>query len=257
MKVSTRNLFSFTVSTTGLLVVLLFWSLMARSFNPLILPSPGETWAALKEISISGALFSNLIITIRRTLIGYGSAILLGSLLAILFHYSKILRWFFRPLITVIQTIPPVIWLALAVIWFGIADDLTPVFLIFMVTMPVIFVNFFSGLDDIDYNLIEMARVYKCSRYQVIFNIFLPALIPQLIAAINIGLAFAWKSTVFAEYLGSSKGIGFALSMANSNLETDRLFAWAIVLVALMFTFDYLILKKVQRYVTRWNRNGK
>lgn len=243
------------ISTTGLLVVLLFWHLMAMRFNPLIFPSPLETYHALRDLYLSGELYNDTLVTVQRTLSGYGAAIIGGLLLAVILKTNDIWQYFFRPIITIIQTIPPVVWLVLAIIWFGIADNLTPVFLIFVVTFPVIFINIFSGIDSIDQNLVEMARLYHCDKKQIFFGIYLPALVPHLVSAISIGLAFAWKATIFAEFFGSSSGIGFALSMANSNLETDKLFAWAVILIGLMLIFEYLILQPVRRYVTRWNQN--
>ncbi|MFW5971885.1 MAG: ABC transporter permease [Bacillota bacterium] len=245
----------FLVGTIGILVVLIFWAVLSKRFHPLILPSPGETFAAIKELLGSGKLFSNVFITVRRTFIGYSLAILAGSLLAFILKSSRFWQYFFRPLITIIQTTPPVLWIALAVIWFGIADDLTPIFLIFIVTFPIIFVNVFSGLDSIDKGLVEMARFYRTSHRKILFWIYLPSLIPHLVSAASIGLAFAWKSTIFAEFIGSSSGIGFELSMANSNLHTEKLFAWAIVLIFLMLFLEYGLIQPLKAYVTRWNKD--
>lgn len=249
----TFNLRKFLLSAAGILVVLIFWALISLNYNPLILPSPVETLRAVQFLSNSGELWVNIIITLKRTIIGYTLAIVVGFLLALLLKSSDFWQYVFRPLITVVQTTPPVIWLVLAIIWFGIADNLTPVFLIFVVTCPVIFINIFSGLDSINLQLVEMARVYRCPRSKIIKNIYLPSLIPHLISAASIGLSFAWKSSIFAEFIGSSSGIGFALSMANSNLETDKLFAWALILVLLMLIFEYGILQPIRAYVTRWS----
>ncbi|HMA59318.1 MAG TPA: ABC transporter permease [Halanaerobiales bacterium] len=240
------------LSTTGFLVVLLIWIYYSRQMNPLILPSPLQTFNAFIDIYQSGNLFNNLFITIRRTIIGYGAALIIGFMIALILNKSNTLYTITRPIITVIQTTPPVIWLALAVIWFGIADNLTPIFLIFIVTLPIIFVNIFEGLQDIDQNLIEMAEVYKADRQEIFFDIYVPSLIPYIFSALSIGMAFAWKSTIFAEFLGSNSGVGFALSMANSNLNTDKLFAWGIILILLMLAVEYLIIKPVQKKATRW-----
>ena len=242
-------------STVGIMVILIIWHFAAASFNPLILPSPGETWQALKEISRSGQLIVNLLITLRRTLLGYSAAIFSGLLLAVFLNASRFWRYLFRPIITIIQVIPPVIWLVLAVIWFGIADDITPIFLIFIVTLPVIFLNIYTGLEGIDLKLIEMATVYQVSKQQIILNIYIPSLVNQLVSAVSIGLAIAWKAAIFAEFLGSSAGIGFALSMANSNLETEELFGWTLVLIGLMLIFEYLLIRPLQQYATRWRQN--
>ncbi len=256
MKNFTSNKFyALVLSTSGFLVVLFIWGIFARNTNSLILPAPRETLLALKKLLYTGELYHNLLITVKRTMLGYGFALITGILLSLLLHKNKILQLILRPLITVIQTTPPVIWIVLAVIWFGIAEDLTPVFLIFTVTFPIIFINLFEGLQDISKELIEMAEVYSWNKKQVYLHIYYPALIPHLVSAVSIGFAFAWKSSVFAEFVGSASGVGFALSMANSNLQTAKLFAWAIVLVVLMLIIEYIIIKPVQKTVTRWRKD--
>ena len=245
------------ISTISFWMVLIGWMILADNFNPLILPSPVQVIDALITLFKSGELQHHFFISIQRTFIGYSSAVIFGCGLALLLAKSWILRKVFRPLITVIQSTPPIIWLVLAVIWFGISDDLTPIFLIFIVSLPIIFINIYEGIKSIDEELIEMAYVFNSSRKKILREIYLPSLMPHLLSALSIAFAFAWKSTVFAEYLGSASGIGYALSMANSNLETAELFAWAIILVVFMLVVEYLILAPLQTRVMRWRENGK
>lgn len=241
------------LGTTSLLVVLILWGLLSTKYHPLLLPSPLETLKALINMSRTGVLWVNILITLRRTVYGYGLALLVGGSLALVLKWSPFWQAVMRPVVTIIQIIPPVIWMVLAVLWFGIADDLTPVFLIFIVTFPITFVNIFGGLDSINLELVEMAQVYQVSQKKIVTEVYLPALIPHLAACISVGISFAWKSTIFAEFMGSSSGVGFALSMANANLETDKLFAWAVILVVLMLICEYGILQPIQRKVMRWS----
>ncbi|MEJ6951822.1 ABC transporter permease [Natronospora cellulosivora (SeqCode)] len=246
---------SLVISTTALIVVLIFWNILSRRFHPFILPSPFETYLAIIDLWRSGELQRNILITFRRTVISYFFAVVSALIFALLLKKNGFMRDFFRPLITVIQITPPIVLLAFALIWFGVADDLTPMFLIFLVSFPIIFINVFAGIDGIDMNLLEMAKVYCCSRKKIFFNIYLPSLLPHLFSAISIGLAFAWKSTIFAEFIASSSGVGFALSMANSNLQTEKLFAWAIILIIFMMFFEYGLLNPIRVYLTRWSGN--
>ena len=245
------------ISTISFWVVLISWMILADNFNPLILPSPAQVVDALFTLLKTGELQHHFFISIRRTFIGYISAVIFGFSLALILAKSWILRKIIRPLITVIQSTPPIIWLVLAVIWFGISDNLTPIFLIFIVSLPIVFINIYEGIKSIDKELIEMASVFNSSRKKILKEIYLPSLMPYLLSALSIAFAFAWKSTVFAEYLGSSSGIGYALSMANSNLETAELFAWGIILVIFMLIVEYLILAPLQSKVMRWKDNGK
>jgi len=132
------------ISTISFWMVLIGWMILADNFNPLILPSPVQVIDALITLFKSGELQHHFFISIQRTFIGYSSAVIFGCGLALLLAKSWILRKVFRPLITVIQSTPPIIWLVLAVIWFGISDDLTPIFLIFIVSLPIIFINIYE-----------------------------------------------------------------------------------------------------------------
>lgn len=240
------------ISAAGILAVLALWQALAAKYPPLILPSPVETLEALVELWQSGRLWANSLITFQRTLAGFGLAFLAGIAVALTLHAFSFCRWMLQPLITIVQIIPPVVWIILAVIWFGVAKDTTVIFLVFVVTFPVVFINVFSGFGGIDAKLVEMAEVYRCSPAQVIIHIYLPSLLPHLVSAASVGLAFAWKSAVFAEFIGSSSGVGFALSMAYSNLETEKVFAWTVILIVVMFAFEYGVLGAAKRRATRW-----
>jgi NitT/TauT family transport system permease protein len=158
-------------------------------------------------------------------------------------------------LITIVQATPPVVWVSLAVVWFGVADDLTPIFLIFIVSLPVIFVNIFQGLEEMNTDLIEMARAYSTPRLRILKEIYLPSLLPALVSALSVAFAFAWKSSVFAEFIASSSGIGYQLSRANSMMATDRLFAWTIILILFMLFVEYYLLEKLKEHVSRWKND--
>ncbi len=238
-----------------LIVIFLIWERGAAGLNSLILPSIGETYQALKEIAVSGILMESFLITLRRTVTAYGLAVIAGIILALLLHRFSLLQRTFRPLITIIQSTPPVVWVSLAVVWFGVADDLTPIFLIFIVSMPVIFVNIYQSLEEMNTDLIEMARAYSTPRFRILKEIYLPSLLPALVSALSVAFAFAWKSSVFAEFIASSSGIGYQLSRANSMLATDRLFAWTIILILFMLFVEYYLLEKLKEHVSRWKND--
>jgi len=238
-----------------LIILILIWEQSAAGMNSLILPSVGETYQALKELAETGVLYRSFFITLERTVIAYTMAVIVGIVLALLMHRFSFFKRAFRPLITLIQATPPVVWIALAVIWFGVAEDLTPIFLIFIVSMPVIFVNIFQGIEEMNTDLIEMAEAYSTPRLRILKEIYLPSLLPSLVSALSIAFAFAWKSSVFAEFIGSSSGIGYQLSRANSMLATDKLFAWTIVLLLFMVFVEYYLLEKLKARVSRWKND--
>src|SRR6056297_2573355 len=96
-----------------LLLFFFLWNQMAAHFNALILPSPAETFAELNSIVKNGVLLRSLLITLKRTLIGYLAAIILGSVLAVRMKKFNFLKRALRPFITIIQAAPPVVWIAM------------------------------------------------------------------------------------------------------------------------------------------------
>lgn len=249
MKSSINNLFKKSIGLTGFVILIVVWSLFSRGVNPIVLPSPLEVGRALFDLGKSGELWGNFFITFKRTLIGFTIAFLAGMSIAFLIRKSSLLRQILNPLISFIQANPPVVWLVLAVIWFGIAQEITPIFIIFIIVFPIILINFLEGLDSFDEELIQMAKVFNCKETKIFFHILIPGISPCIISSARIGIAFAWKSTVLAEYLGSSSGVGFMLSMANSLLDTSRVFAWALVLILTILGLEYLIISPIRKKV--------
>ncbi len=257
MRNFTDSLLTKSLGLSGIVILVVVWSLFSRGINSLILPSPLEVGKALIELARNGELWGNFLITFKRTLIGFIIAFLAGVGIALLMKKIFVFRRIFQPLIIFIQTTPPVIWLVFAVLWFGIAQDITPIFIIFIIVFPIILINFLEGLDSPNEELIQMAKVYNCKKTKLFFNILLPGITPSLISSAKIGLAFAWKSTVLAEFLGSSSGVGFMLSVANNLLDTAKVFAWALILILAMLALEYLVINPVKKKVNLWAEYAK
>ncbi|MCK4523189.1 ABC transporter permease subunit, partial [Candidatus Aerophobetes bacterium] len=98
----------------------------------------------------------------------------------------------------------------------------------------------------------QMAKVFGSKRKRILFHILLPGMSPLIISSARAGVAFAWKSTVLAEFLGSSSGIGFMLSTANNLLDTSQVFAWALILILAMLGLEYLVIDPVRGRINRW-----
>ena len=236
----------------GLGGIFLLWSILSASYHPLIFPSPREAWQALGDLWEEGSLVPSIAITLHRTLYGYGLALLIGFSLAAFSRIGAFWQALLKPVLAVVQIIPPVVWTILAVIWFGISGGGAPVFLIFIVTLPLAFSQAAAGLEGIDRRLVEMSQVYRCRKSRVLRDIYLPALVPHLAATLGVGFSFAWKAAIFAEFMGSTSGVGFLLSTANSNLDTERVFAWVVVLAVLMLICEYGLLIPLRRRAARW-----
>lgn len=233
----------------SLAILFLAWQRVAGSLSPLVLPGPGATWARFTVLWRQGLIVQQLLISLRRTLAGFLLAYGMALALGVSMHRWHLLKYVFQPWLVAVQVVPAVVWLVLAVLWFGIAREMTPVFVVFIVCLPVVLVQIQEGLDAIPQELVDLAALEPMGVIRYTFNVTWPCLKPFLLSAATLGFSFAWRSVVFAEFVASNSGLGYQLSRSYYNLATDEVFAWTIVLVALMWLWQGLV-------VNRWRHEG-
>jgi len=127
------------------------------------------------------------------------------------------------------------------------------VFVTFLMVFPIIVQNFIEGMKSIDQDLLEMADIYRIRSWRRIVYLYLPSLAPFLAAGVSNGLGIAWKVIIAAEVLSyPALGIGTQMDTARVYLQTDKVFAWTIVVVLLGLCFDYLLDSLIKKLFTRW-----
>ncbi|MFZ2853995.1 MAG: ABC transporter permease [Rhodocyclaceae bacterium] len=238
----------------SLLLLFAAWEAVSMAYSPLILPDPGTTLATLYRLAESGAAWPELAVTARRALSGLALAVFAGSLLGLAAGVSPTASMLARPLVTVLLGTPPVAWLVLAMLWFG-ASDGTPVFTVFIACFPVIFVGALQGTRTLDRQLKDMARVFRLPARMKFFDLYLPHVISYLFPAWITALGTAWKVVVMAELLASSDGVGAALAVSRSHLDTAATLAWIGAVVGSLLAVEYLLLEPVKRELERWRAN--
>jgi len=222
------------------------WQVLSLFYNPLILPSPSETLAALGKMATSGELSSRAAVTIGRGLAGFALAAALGTLLGLALGFSKRLESAFRPALVAMQATPLVSWLILAIIWLGLNGSV-PVFIVFITTLPLVMINTYHGVKEIDPALVEMAGVFGISGKRMVMEVYLPQISPFLLAGFSAALGTTWKAVAMAELFSTRDGIGAGLAVARINLETDDIFALTLMLVAIGLLADRLLMRLAAR----------
>lgn len=240
-------------SLASMFIFAALWQLTAETLGSLILPTPGETLRTVLGLWSGGELWPELQITARRALSGYGLALLVGSLLGGLAGSSMTASVLARPLVTLLVGTPPIAWLILALLWFG-AGDGTPVFTVFIACFPVIFVGALQGTRTLDGQLREVARVFRLPRWMTVRDVYLPHVVSYLFPAWITALGTAWKVVVMAELLANSDGVGAALAVTRSHLDTAASMAWIVALVGSLLAVEYLLLEPIKRHVEAWRQ---
>ncbi len=234
------------------LALLAIWQLYARSgaVDAFILPAPTDVAQALWRDR--GLLWDNLLVTAQEVGLGVLAALVLGFGLAVALHFSAVLRRGTYPLLVASQAVPIVIIAPLLVVWFGFGIVPKLAIIALVCFFPVV-VTTLDALGSVDPDQIKLLRTLDASRWQAFRYAELPAALPAALSGAKIAVAVAVIGAVFAEYAGSSSGLGHLMLQAIPQLETPRAYA-AVVLLALFAVSLFAALTLAERRLVPWAR---
>ncbi len=247
---------SVVYTLAGAAAIIVVWQLLSLFVSEVYIASPAATVRALAGLAWGSALWIQLLITLERLVIGLVVGATVGWILGIGAGLDSRLRSFLEPVRWVGMTIPVVIIAGLALLWFGLGN-FTVMFVVGLIVLPIMYVNTVEGLQAIDRGLVEMGRVYRFSRVLLLREVYLPGVASPAIAGLTLATGIAVRAVVLAEVLAAASGIGHAFSRASSLLDTPQLFAWVLVLLALMAAIEFGVLRPVRRRVMRWRKAGR
>lgn len=236
----------------GILLLVLLWQLLSEQYPQVLVPSPYETWQGLVIIWTSGALGDNLKISFQRQIIGMSIGLLIGLSSGMLAGWFSRLELLLQPLVSLLLAMPPIILAVMAMVWFGMGTRMT-IFLVALLVFPIMHTNTVEGFKSIDPAIIQMASVYRLPLPLAISKIYIPGMLHSLIAGFSMGAASSIRLTVMAELLGAREGMGQQIAISRSYLETEQLFAWVLVLLVILASLEFVLIRPLQR----WSNRGK
>ena len=217
----------------------------------MILPGPRATLRALGELLETGELGSALAVTILRALAGFGAAVITGFTLGGLAGLSRTASLLARPYITVLLGTPPIAWLVLALLWFGSGNG-TPIFTVFVACLPILFACALQGARTLDGAIKRLASAFRLPLSMRIRDVYVPHMISYLVPGIVTALGVSWKVAIMAELLASSDGVGAALAITRSQLDTAGTLAWLTASVVILLAVEYLLLEPIKQRTEQW-----
>ena len=240
----------------GLFIVLLvLWQLVSMYMldkrTAVLLPAPTEVVKAFWQLLASGDLLMHMRDSLRREFIAFLWA-LSAVPLGIAMGWSKTIDEQVDPLIEVLRPVPPLAWIPLSILWFGIGDVQNQ-FIIFLGMFFPILLNTISGVKSIEPNLIRAARCLGANERRVLKRVVLRAALPQIITGIRIGLGVGWMALVAAELVGANSGLGFLINDARTLLRTDIVIVGMITIGVVGLVIDRTI-RLLGKRAMPWSR---
>lgn len=222
----------------GALFWLALWWIISLIINKeLLVPSPAQTMAVLGALLAQPSFWLAAALSMLRILLGFALAALIGTVGGILSDRCPPFDWLFSPLLHLIRSVPVASFIILALVW--IHTPWLPVFISFLMVLPLFWGNIRTGMAHTDIKQLEMGKVLGLPRRKIWLAIRLPALKPYFRSACVTGLGFAWKSGVAAEVIcRPDRSLGDLLQSAKLQLETPAVFALTIVIAILSLLLE-------------------
>jgi taurine transport system permease protein len=248
------------------LLLLLWWAVTAADLvKPLFLPSPGSVWDAFVRANTDhpiaegssrtvrgeqgSYMWEHLLASLRRIGIGLAGAIAVGIPLGLVMGTTW-LGTLFAPYLHFLRSLPPLAYIGLLIVWFGIGDS-SKIWLLFLAAFPPIAMATISGVQGIKEDQLNAVRSLGASRRQTLTTVALPATAPEVLTGIRVATGFAWTTVVAAEIFNGTPGIGGLAFLAGQQLKTELVVACIIVIGLAAIALD-LGLKALENALVPW-----
>ena len=248
--------FVFKLKNLGLIaVLLLLWQYVSTSVldstTSILLPPPTKIFVAAWELLRSGELLRHARDSLEREMTAFLWATV-SIPIGIAMGWWKWVNEQVDPLMEMLRPVPPLAWIPLSILWFGIGDTQNE-FIIFLGIFFPILLNTVTGVKSIEVNLIRAARCLGASEWNILWRIVVKAALPQIVTGIRIGLGVGWMALVAAELVGANSGLGFLINDARTVLRTDYIIVGMATIGLIGLLIDQVI-RELGRRLLPWSR---
>lgn len=236
-------------------LLIIVWETLAQTgwLSPQVLPAPSKVLRTAWKLTLSGALLTDLGVSLLRAAGGFVIGGGIGFILGTLVGFSRIAEALIDRSVQMIRAIPFLAVVPLVIVWFGVGEG-QKIFLVSLGVAFPIYINTTLGIRQIDPKLLELGRVQGLSTLQLIRRIILPGALPSILTGVRYSLATAWLALVVAETVGAQSGLGFLAMDAREFLRTDVI-VLTIVIYALIGVAADSIARLLERRLLAWHPN--
>jgi NitT/TauT family transport system permease protein len=228
------------------------WELSGRLFHYAFLPPLSKVLIAGYELTTTGQILGNLLVSIVSLIAGYGLAACLGVLVGTLMGRFRKVEYFLDIYLSVFLASPSLIYAPVLFALFGVSR-LTQTAIVFMSSFFVVVANTMTAIRSVDSALLEMGRSFGATKRQLFWKILLPSSLPMIMAGLRLGMARAFKGMISGEMYIALIGLGALLRLYGSRFQADRVLAILLIVVALA-VFAMGLIEILDRYLNRWKR---
>ena len=247
---------SLRISIVTIVSLLLAWTVVTNAgwIKPLFLPSPQavglQFWEYLTGVANDKPLWQHFVASMGRVFAAFALAVVTAVPVGIAMGMSRVARGIFDPPIEFYRPLPPLSYLPLIIIWFGI-DELPKVLLIFLSCFAPLAMAARSCMRSASQEQMNAAYSMGASYTQVIRHVVLPAALPEILVGMRVSIGFGWSTLVAAEMVAANVGLGQMVLNASNFLRTYIVVMGIIVIGAVAYIFD-LLMRRIEHKLVPW-----
>lgn len=233
------------------LVVAVWWAAVAIS-GSIIFPDPGRVVAGVWQLALDGSLWRHIAASLLRVATGFMLATIIALPLGLWMGRVPAVWSALNPLFQILRPISPIAWIPLTILWFGVGDA-SPVFLIFLASVFPMIVQTTSGVKGIERRYLDAAANFGVPRAVLLRQVIVPAVLPEVVVGMRIGLGIAWLVVVAAEMIAPRSGLGYLIiDSRNAGNRYDLVVAGMIVIGLIGLLLDWLMRQLEHLPAVRW-----
>jgi len=233
------------------LIVGAWWAIVIMTHS-VVFPTPWQVVTGTAELIRDGTLWQHIGASLFRVGTGFGLAVIVAVPLGLWMGWVKGAYLTLNPLFQMLRPISPIAWIPIAILWFGVGD-MSPIFLIFISSVFPMVVQTVAGVHTIEKRYLRAAANFGVSRYTLFRQVVIPAVLPQIIVGMRIGLGVAWLVVVAAEMIALRSGLGYLIiDSRNAGNRYDLVVAGMIIIGLIGLLLDGLMRLLEGLKVVRW-----
>ena len=214
------------------------WWLIVVETHSVIFPTPWQVVTGTVELIEDGTLFTHIGASLMRVGVGFSLAVLVAVPLGLWLGWVKGAYSTLNPLFQILRPISPIAWIPIAILWFGVGNA-SPIYLIFISSVFPMIVQTTAGVHTIERRYLRAAENFGVSRYTLFRQVVIPAVLPQIIVGMRIGLGVAWLVVVAAEMIALRSGLGYLIiDSRNAGNRYDLVIAGMIIIGVIGLLLD-------------------
>jgi NitT/TauT family transport system permease protein len=237
---------------TALVILLLaFWQFASgRLVSNFFISNPVDVAIRLWEWTISGYIFPHLWVTFYETVAGFVLGSLIGALLGIWLGVARFMSRLLNPFLFAFYALPKIALAPLLVLWFGLGLQ-SKIALSTVIVFFLVFYNTFTGVREVDQDMIDTVRLMKARRHQVLLHVVIPSAMTWIFAGLKISVPYALIGAIVGELIAANRGLGFLVQRTGADFDTTGVFAVLVVIGLLAIALNHAV-EIVQVRQERW-----